>query len=392
MVLEKTFPPDERVENELDTLIDSGHNITFICYSKSNNKEIYYHKKAKVISFPISQLMQKKGSALALTLPFYFWFWKKMITSVLKTEPIDVLHIHDLPLISVGNLLKKKYGIKLVLDLHENRPEIMKHYHHTNTIFGKLLISINKWKEYEKSYIKKADKLILVTNEAKKWYQEKYHIRLENTFVVPNFANLKVIEANQKKFALDEIWKNKKLVVYLGDTGLRRGTLTILQAAKEMEKCADSYHFIIIGTSKEQSKLVDYIKKNNLGNAQLLGWKSLESSIGIIKNAYVGLCPLVRNIHHDTTFANKIFLYLACKIPVIVSDCTAQKNFVESYQCGLVFEAENHLDLQKKLLMLENDSFYHKLKSMAETTSKTEGNWEKSAQTLLELYRSLEFE
>ena len=42
--------------------------------------------------------------------------------------------------------------LPVTLDLHENRPEIMKFYKHVNSFLGKLLISPKKWKIAEEKY------------------------------------------------------------------------------------------------------------------------------------------------------------------------------------------------------------------------------------------------
>ena len=43
--------------------------------------------------------------------------------------------------------INKKLNLPIVLDLHENRPEIMKFYHHLQKFPGKQLISTSKWKQ-----------------------------------------------------------------------------------------------------------------------------------------------------------------------------------------------------------------------------------------------------
>ena len=57
--------------------------------------------------------------------------------------------------------------------------------------------------------------------------------------------------------------------------------------------------------------------------------------------ADIGVSPLKRNPHHDTTHANKLFQFMLGGLPLIVSDCTAQANLVSDYNLGVVFEADN---------------------------------------------------
>ena len=71
--------------------------------------------------------------------------------------------------------------------------------------------------------------------------------------------------------------------------------------------------------------------------------------------AHLGISPLHRNIHHDTTYANKLFQYISFGIPVICSNSTAQSELISNYKCGKVFEEQNSKDFEKKVLSLLND-------------------------------------
>ena len=69
----------------------------------------------------------------------------------------------------------------------------------------------------------------------------------------------------------------------------------------------------------------------------------------------MGISPLFSNIHHDTTYANKLFQYMSLGLPVLCSDVEAQKNLLSTYKVGLVFESESSKDLTKKLFKLYLD-------------------------------------
>ena len=83
------------------------------------------------------------------------------------TEKFDTLHVHDLPLAKVGYEAKCTYGVRFVLDLHENWPVLLQLSKHTNTFLGKLLSSNAQWVRYEKEMCGLADKIIVVVDEAK---------------------------------------------------------------------------------------------------------------------------------------------------------------------------------------------------------------------------------
>ena len=78
--------------------------------------------------------------------------------------------MHDIQIARSVFSINKKFNLPIILDLHENRPEIMKYYAHVNSILGKLLIHASQWKKYEYKYIKAAQKVIVITEEAKEYY------------------------------------------------------------------------------------------------------------------------------------------------------------------------------------------------------------------------------
>jgi glycosyltransferase involved in cell wall biosynthesis len=387
MILEHTYPPDERVENEISQLILQNHEITLVCYNSVLKYEVERLKNLTIVRIPISNLMLKFG-ALALLVPLYFKFWNKHLYKVLKENNINAIHLHDLPLIKVAFILSKKFDIPLVADYHENRPEIMKFYHHTNTFFGRLLISKRKWNTYQLNYTPKVEKLILVTEEAKDFYIEHYHIASHKITVLPNYVDLDRLETYKKDSILKPSIKDKFTLVYFGDTGIRRGTMTILDSAYELESYYDLC-FLIIGSSKEQKILESIVINRHQKNVILTGWVSIDEALNYIKISKVGLCPFIKNIHHDTTYANKMFQYMAFHKPVIVSNCLAQSHLVNNEQVGLVFQSGNSADLSKKILEIKDGFLYNKLSINAYESVSNKFNWAVSGKKLISLYENL---
>jgi glycosyltransferase involved in cell wall biosynthesis len=382
MVLENSFPPDERVENEIDILLKYGFQITLVCRSKDGNNGREVKGNLEIIRIPLPRFIYKSG-AVALEFPFYFNFWRKHLSAILSDSSFDAIHLHDLPLVRVCSALAKKRGLPLICDYHENRPEIMRMYHHVNSFPGRCLISVNRWLKYQEKETPKDGHLILVTDEAREYYVNNYGFDAGKITVLPNYIVLerfgKMIPAVQQKN--DE---SVFTVAYFGDTGLRRGTLTILQAAEKLKE--KNVRFIIIGTSREQSVIEREAQNRKLDNVKFLGWKQPSEAMKLISMADIGICPFLRNIHHDTTYANKMFQYMALGKPVIVSDCTAQAAFVTKEKCGLVFEAGDAEQLCEKIIQLKDKSEYSILSRNALACVTEKYNWENYGKKLVEIY------
>ncbi|MGV6845185.1 MAG: glycosyltransferase, partial [Lutibacter sp.] len=113
MILDKTFPPDPRVENEALTLIKAGFNVYLFCLKYKNEPSeeiingihIYRIKSNKVIY---------KLSALAYTVPFYTWWMQKRIKKFIINKKIDVIHVHDITIAQAVFNANKKKPLKII--------------------------------------------------------------------------------------------------------------------------------------------------------------------------------------------------------------------------------------------------------------------------------------
>ena len=103
------------------------------------------------------------------------------------------------------------------------------------------------------------------------------------------------------------------------------------------------------------------------------------------------ISPLHRNLHHDTTYANKLFQYMSFEKPLLVSDATAQENIVKKAKAGLIHEAENSIDFTNKVLELyNNESLCIDLGNKGKRFVEEEFCWEKTSEKLIDLYATLE--
>lgn len=211
MVLDKTFPPDPRVHNEAIELIKSGHEVFLFCLTYGNEPTSELVGKIKVKRYESNKL-EYKLSALAYTIPLYSLSLKKKIIHFLNKYDIEAIHIHDMVVAEAVMLANKKKQLPVVLDLHENRPEIMRFYPHLKKFPQNILISTNKWKQKEEELIKKASKVIVVTQEAKEEVYKRTKIKSDKVIVVPNTVRKSFFE---KQDNFEESSKEILLTYYI---------------------------------------------------------------------------------------------------------------------------------------------------------------------------------
>lgn len=390
MILDNSFPPDPRVENEAITLINEGHEVFLFCLEFKDKS--FYNKKESISGIEACKYSCSKYtyklSALAYTLPLYHLIMSKKIKHFISTNNIEVVHIHDIQIARSIFWLKEKMNFKTILDLHENRPEIMKFYSHVKSLKGRLLIHPSLWKKFEYKYIRKTDYLIVVTKSAKEYYQKEVGVSEEKIKIVPNTIRKAFYTHFKLSNNIVEKYKNDYVLLYLGETGLRRGTIELIRCIPFLIDHIPNIKLVVVGKSKEDDILKQEIKNLKIEKyVELTGWQPFDFFQSYITSAKIGCSPLHRNIHHDTTFANKIFQYSSLGLPLLVSDCTAQKEIVEELENGLIHKEKDPkgiADSVKK--MYDNPKLYNQMSSNSSKGIKEKYNWEETSKELTFLY------
>ena len=142
-------------------------------------------------------------------------------------------------------------------------------------------------------------------------------------------------------------------ILYLGDTSIRRGTMTAIESMPEILKEIPGAKLILVGKSSADAQLKRRVEELRLEKEVVFeGWQDLSLFPSYIKASEICISPLLRNLHHDTTYANKIFQYMGIGKPLIVSDCPAQAHVIADTKSGLIFKAGDISDFEEKVLKL----------------------------------------
>jgi glycosyltransferase involved in cell wall biosynthesis len=389
MILDKTFPPDPRVENEALALIKNGHSVFLFCLTYSNANKNETINGIEIRRYKSNKFLYKL-SALVYTIPLYTLILKRKINHFLRKNNIEAIHIHDIQIAEAVFKANKNLRLKTILDLHENRPEIMRFYPHIKSGLGKYLINPAKWKLKEEKFCMEADNIIVVTNEAKNELISRIAKLNHKITVLPNTVPFDYSKSAKINQHIVFKYLNKFSIVYVGDTALRRGLDTVLESLNYLDKI-DNLKLILIGSSSEDVFLNDIIVKNDLGKkVDFVGWINPEEIPSYIAASKICISPLHRNLHHDTTYANKLFQYMSFAKPVLVSNATAQKNLIERTQAGLVHIEKDAHDFAKKVLQLyENEKLRNQMGKNGKLFIENEFNWDITSQNLINLYNNL---
>jgi len=390
MILDKTFPPDPRVENEAISLINSGHEVFLFCLKYNKNEGDDLIKGIQVKRYQSNKL-EYKFSALAYTFLFYTNLMKRKIVHFLNKYKIEAIHIHDIRIAEAVFKANKTLKLATVLDLHDNMPEIMKLYSHLQKFPGKQLISPKRWKQKEEEFINKATKIITVSQEFIEEVVGRTKIARNKIVLVPNTVHQSFYKDALIDNLIIDSYKNDFVILYLGDTGLRRGLQTAIEALVILKEKIPNVKLVIVGISSTDTILKQQVSELKLENyVDFQGWQNVKLFPSYIVSSKVCISPLLRNIQHDVAYANKLFQYMSFGKPVLVSDAIAQKNLIEKTNSGLVHLEKNAQDFANKVMQLYVDpALRDRLGSNGKQFVEEEFCWEKTSEKLIALYDNL---
>lgn len=383
MILDREFPPDLRVENEIEALQHKGHEIHVACFTRKNRLSVEKIGDLTVHRARISDFIYK-SSVGALTFPFYFNFWRKFLYQILKREQFDAIHVHDLPLVRVGVELKNKYNVPLAADLHENWPAYLRISKHTKSIMGRILSPNRKWIHYEREILQHVDRIIVVVKEAKNRLV-RLNLNEESIHIVSNTLNIKHFNIDIHKTNPDEI-----VLFYAGGITYHRGIQTVIKALSLIKHSVPNIRFRILGEGRYQSELMKLTKRLELDNQIVFqGWQPYKKMIEFLKEADFAVIPHLKSEHTDTTIPHKLFQYMYAEKPVIASNCEPIERIIRETDSGYIYREDKYSELADILASLYNDKS-KELGRNGKLWVKKKYNWGQDSQVLIDVYEKLQ--
>ncbi len=381
MILERDFPADDRVEKEALSLIKAGHKVELLCYTINGKDTVETYKGIRIIKRRISRFIYR-SSVGALRVPFYFIYWQKRLSDLLKADSYDVLHLHDLTLSKVVYRLSRKYSCSFVLDLHENYPALLSISPHTQKVLGRLLHSNRQWEVYEQHSVAMADGLITVVNEMKERirpFAKSSIAVVENTPYLEELTRHNVVP--DKQFVT---------LIYSGGITWHRGLQTVLEGLKLAVELDNRIRLIILGGGSYEQALKKVVCDYNLeSHVVFMGWVTPGVMYEHIGKADIALIPHVKSVQSDNSSPNKLYQYMYYGKPILTSNCNSVERVIKETSMGLSYVHDSPVDFCNKLLKLIGEMPFDQYRLNGPSAIENKYNWAISVKELIELYKEL---
>lgn len=178
------------------------------------------------------------------------------------------------------------------------------------------------------------------------------------------------------------------LLVYSGVVTDARGVRTAIEAMPHLPEC----HLAIVSTTYA-SPLTALLREraDSLGvtdRVHIVPPVPAQDVVAHLSTADLGLIPIRRFPSHDVALTNKLFEYLHAGLPVVVSDCPAQKRFVRTEEIGAVHITDDALDLALAVRAVLADLDYYRTQARAPALIER-FSWQGAEQQLAGLYAAL---
>lgn len=393
----RDFPPDIRVEKECRALLDGGHEVTVVCDRKSDRPLEDEWRGVRIVRMPRpSPFIAPIVKAVEL-IGHRSWRWEATLKRIIRERAIDVLHVHDLPMVGTALKCSRVQGIPVIADLHENYPAMVRVPRDAEAPIWKLrlrllrfLDRLARWERFEKRIVPKVDHVLVVVEEAKARLK-RMGVPEKQLTVIRNTVDVEHIEGIPLKSDIVDAFGDDFVISYIGGfTGRHRGLETVVRAMPTVLTECPQARLLFVGRGPMEEGLRRQAKFLGIGSrVTFVGWQPFEAVPSYIQRSQVCLVPHESFEHTETTMPHKIFQYMAMGKPVVVSSCRPLQRIVEVTDAGLVFEAGDEESLACALIALLDPELRERLGKAGRIATRQEFNWSKDAFELRTVYETI---
>ena len=261
----------------------------------------------------------------------------------------DVLHAHDVHLVGVASRAVARARasgrtVAWVYDAHEYVAGL-------SLYGGRTKRKRAAYLDLESEYARDADAVVTVTPALAETLRDRYRLTDLPT-VVMNSPVLGAAARPVEVTLRDRLGLGAAvpLAVYSGGVTTARGVDTAVRA---LPLVPDLHLAVVcvpnaeIASAKALAALATELGVS--ARLHLLDPVRPEEVSAFVASADVGLLPFLHFGSHEVALANKLFEYLYAGVPVLASDCRAQRAFVEEHGVGAVHVAGDAEDLARGL-------------------------------------------
>jgi len=348
MVMFSFFPGDPRPRRAAEALVSAGMTVDFICLAGEGDDAKYETPNGiNVLRLPIRH---RRGSIFRYIYQYLAFLLASsaIVAARSLTRGYSLVYVHNMPdFLVLCGLIPKLFGVKVILDLHDPMPELMR------TIFGfrpgAFAVRLLQW--LEKWSLAMADSIITVNLACARLFTSR-SCPARKMNVVMNAPDERIFRLNSSRPRTTTRGASHEafVIIYHGSLVERNGLDLAVDALAQVRKSVPSAELRIYGwRTPYLDRIMDSIRSKGLQEAaHYLGPRSLEQVVQAIEECDIGVIPNRRNIFTELNTPTRIFEYLALGKPVIAPRSAGICDYFNDSSL-LYFELGNADDLAEKI-------------------------------------------
>jgi len=328
------------------------HDVTVLTELPNHPKGIFFdgykkkfYMKEKMENFIINRVWvytSRKKNFITRILFYVSFMFMGFIHTIFHWKKYDVIFITSPPLFvaGIGLMLKVFHPkIRIVFEVRDLWPKSAVDLGELNNPKA-----IKFAEKLENGIYTKADLIVCLTEGIKNFISQKFP---DKTICIPNGVDLNLYKRTSSR-------DNKFIVCYTGTMGLIHCTEIIIEAAKILKEHNDiEFQFIGDGAKKEET--IKLAEKYDLDSVIFIDSVPIEKIPIYLSKASVGISTTKKIELCKGTIPVKIFGYMACELPVLLSGWGESVDIVKQANCGVWVDPEDPEKLVDKILFLKNN-------------------------------------
>lgn len=387
MVVFSTYPADTRVRRVAEALHKEGMSLDLICLQHDGAAAHETSDGIDILRLPI---VHRRSSKFIYAYNYSAFILIAAFVMALRSlrHRYDLVYVHNMPdVLVLTALVPKMLGAKVLLDLHDPMPELMR------TIFNldKGSLGVRIIERLEKWSLARAHQVLTVNVACKRIFSSR-SCPSDKIGVVMNTPDEGIFPGRTpcSYRSSAEIPAEHFVVMYHGSVVERNGLDLAIEAFARVRKSVPTAEFRIFAyRTPFLDQMMDEARKKGLGDCvHYFGPRSLEKLVPEIEKCDLGIVPNHRNAFTEINTPVRILEYLAMGKPVVAPRTPGVQDYFDPSSI-LFFESGNEEDLAR---MIEYAAFhYSKAVESAERGQHVyqAHRWSQEKRTLLNLLDGL---
>jgi glycosyltransferase involved in cell wall biosynthesis len=318
----------------------------------------------------------------------FFTLWRLWVAA--RKERARIYHLHEPQLLLVGFLLKVLRRAKIVYDIHEHLPEMVRDFSRRPPKVAVLLAK--GFSLIEMLLVRLAD-AVIVTSDL---LASRYAAASKHMGILYNYPRTDLFNNAQTvaRELLDQYGKSR-ILLYHGQISRARGLGVLVKAVKQVAKKTPGLKLILLGPvfgNSYREELIELIRRQ--GAEELVDFLAPVSHKRVpqyVSLSEIGLVVLPSLGVFRESLPIKLMEYMACGVPVVASKLQAIERILKDAECGLLVDPTDVNDVAAAIhYLLKHPQEAKRMGQRGAKAVQERYNWSAMEKRLFALYEKLE--